>query len=331
MVNKIFSVGGYLEQLKSAYDKLRTDGKTGALVGRLTSKNFTDADIEEFKATVQGIIPTIARGIFGEVGVLTDNDIKQYAGAIGGVSTPEEGFDIIFGNMIDNVINKATITLKVGASNGKNVSGFADDYEAFVNRVGAIAGRDPLQKSSNVMLYSNLDNMKSQLDAESYNSFFIDTLLPYAESNGKMSVEDAFTVLKGIKEQSILMPEGAQDFKNEGSGSNNASTVEEALPEPVAKAEDGEAGGQCGRFVNNATGLGVGDTFESKMNKMDPSIKKPEPGMVFTMPYKDSGHCGFIVEVKGDKVVVKDSNWGLDEKVETHEIPLSKISGLKRV
>jgi len=48
---------------------------------------------------------------------------------------------------------------------------------------------------------------------------------------------------------------------------------------------------------------------------MDSSITEPKAGMVFTMPYKKTGHCGFIVDVQGDNVIVKDSNWSLDEKV----------------
>jgi len=106
----------------------------------------------------------------------------------------------------------------------------------------------------------------------------------------------------------------------------------QALPEEVAKAEPGEKGGQCGRFVNKATGLGLGDSYQSKMAKMDSSITEPEPGMVFVMPYGSTGHTGFIVAVNWEKgtVTVKDSNYSLDEKVKVHEIPINKITGLRR-
>lgn len=122
------------------------------------------------------------------------------------------------------------------------------------------------------------------------------------------------------------------DLINEQSGKTNVeSDTNTALPKEVSNANTGDTGGQCGRFVNKATGLGVGDTFSSKMAKMDKSIKKPEAGMVFTMPYKDTGHCGFIESVEGDYAIVKDSNWSLDEKVKTHKIPLNKITGYARV
>ena len=109
-------------------------------------------------------------------------------------------------------------------------------------------------------------------------------------------------------------------FSSVGSDTNSATLA-------LAGSVDGEKGGQCGRFVNQITGLGVGDSYASKMSKMDMSIKTPEPGMVFTMPYKDTGHCGFIVSIKDGKATVKDSNWSLNEKIKTHVIDISKMTG----
>jgi len=117
-------------------------------------------------------------------------------------------------------------------------------------------------------------------------------------------------------------------FNNVGSDTNLATLKE------VVTEKDGEKGGQCGRFVNKITGLGVGDSYESKIAKMDPSITTPEPGMVFTMPYKDTGHTGFIVGIDGDDAVVKDSNWFVKsspETIKTHKIPLKKMTGFARV
>jgi len=111
-------------------------------------------------------------------------------------------------------------------------------------------------------------------------------------------------------------------FNQGGSGTPTATLSK------VTSYNDGQKAGQCGRFVNKITGLGLGDSYQSKMSKMNPAIKYPAPGMVFVMPYKDTGHTGFILGVKGDKAIVRDSNWGLDEKVKTHEIPISKITGL---
>lgn len=114
-------------------------------------------------------------------------------------------------------------------------------------------------------------------------------------------------------------------FKTVGGDTNKAT-----LSKVVAKS-NGANGGQCGRFVNSITGLGLGDSYTSKMSKMDKNLKVAKPGMVFVMPYKNTGHTGFIVGIDGKNAIVKDSNWGLDEKISTHTIPLSKITGLRTV
>jgi hypothetical protein len=120
-------------------------------------------------------------------------------------------------------------------------------------------------------------------------------------------------------------------FKEESDFSSVSGDTDTATLKKVSKIDDGAKGGQCGKFVNKITGLGVGDTYESKISKMDPSITQPEPGMVFTMPYKDTGHTGIIIGIDGDNAIVKDSNYSLDGKIKTHTIPLAKMTGFVRV
>jgi len=68
------------------------------------------------------------------------------------------------------------------------------------------------------------------------------------------------------------------------------------------------------------------------MAKMDPFIKTPKPGMVFVMPYQNTGHTGIIVGINNDgTATVKDSNWSLNEKVQTHRIPISRMTGFANV
>lgn len=126
---------------------------------------------------------------------------------------------------------------------------------------------------------------------------------------------------------------GSSDFNTElQTSSKGAVTKLAAIP-------DNTKGGQCGRFVNKLTGLGVGDSYQSKLSKMDPNIKRPEPGMVFVSPYKDTGHIGFILDTyvneNGNEIaIVKDSNWFVNsapEQIRTHEIPVSSMTGFKRV
>jgi len=112
------------------------------------------------------------------------------------------------------------------------------------------------------------------------------------------------------------------DFNSVGGDTNKAA---------IAGTAVGEKGGQCGRFVNKITNLGVGDSYTSKMSKMDKSIKTPQAGMVFVMPYNNTGHTGFIMSIKDGVATVKDSNWSLDEKIKIHTIPVSKMTGFSYI
>lgn len=102
---------------------------------------------------------------------------------------------------------------------------------------------------------------------------------------------------------------------------------------------EGTDGGQCGRFVNQLTGLGVGDSFESKMAKTDPSIgttnNPPRPGDVFMQPYSWTGHTGIVTGVTplpdgSYQLDIIDSNFGLDEKVQHRQINSRNVSGFAR-
>lgn len=107
-----------------------------------------------------------------------------------------------------------------------------------------------------------------------------------------------------------------------------------ALAKVVAKP-DGTKGGQCGHFVNQVTKIGVGDSYKSKLAKMDPTIKTPGPGMVFVMPTNgatsENGHVGIILSVNNGIATVKDSNWKGNETILTHQIPISKMTGFKKI
>ena len=187
--------------------------------------------------------------------------------------------------------------------------------------------------------YKNLRSEKARLiNQKTGSDDGLDYLIDYDFSMSKpASLEDYYqsnpdkreTVERMINENPNLSDDEIlqildPDFNGVGGDTNKA--VSKAITVP-----DGKEGGQCGRFVNKYTGLNLGDSYKSKISKMDASITKPKPGMVFVIPYGNTGHTGFIVDIEGDQAVVKDSNYSLDEKVKTHKIPISKITGLRRV
>ena len=127
----------------------------------------------------------------------------------------------------------------------------------------------------------------------------------------------------------VTMNEVTGEIKVQGQYSGGSGAPADALSVP-----DGSIGGQCGHFVNQYAGLGMGDSYSSKLDKMDSSITTPEPGMVFVMPIAGSsnGHTGFIVSISEDGLTatVKDSNYyskSDPEAVRTHTIPVASMTG----
>lgn len=148
------------------------------------------------------------------------------------------------------------------------------------------------------------------------------------ESNFKKAISDMINEYQSLVDEAKTKVNDPLNLTKVGGDTNTA------ILNKLNTVKSGEKGGQCGRFVNKLTGykLGLGDSYQSKISKMDPSIRYPEPGMVFVTPYKDTGHTGFIVAVNNDgTVTVKDSNYGLDEKVRIRTMPITKITGLARV
>lgn len=114
---------------------------TGVLQGRLrtlASQFGGDASAAAINATIQGLIPSVARGIFNEVGVLTDADVENYKKTVGNINTPEESNKAIQYILADTLVRTYANTLTDAARNQQDVSLFADEYNNFVKRTNSL-------------------------------------------------------------------------------------------------------------------------------------------------------------------------------------------------
>jgi len=114
---------------------------TGPIKGR--ARNFLtklggDADAAAINAALQGLIPTVARGIFGEVGVLTDTDIENYKKTLPNLTSDEDQNDLITLIMLDVLENSFTNTLKSNAQAGRNTSRFYPDLLEIRSRISEL-------------------------------------------------------------------------------------------------------------------------------------------------------------------------------------------------
>jgi hypothetical protein len=90
--------------------------KTGPIIGILRSKNPYDVKSQQIKAQLQAIVPNLARGIYGEVGVLTDNDIKNYAKTLPKLTNPEDVRNAILGITLKSVQRSLENKIRINAN-----------------------------------------------------------------------------------------------------------------------------------------------------------------------------------------------------------------------
>ena len=103
--------------------------KTGPILGSFRAMNPWDTKGQTIKAQLNAVVPNLARGVYGEVGVLTDNDIKNYAKTIPNLSSTEDVRNAILYITLDMIGKSIKNTLETNAAAGRDVSGFVDIYE----------------------------------------------------------------------------------------------------------------------------------------------------------------------------------------------------------
>lgn len=119
------------EKLSSDYvdqQKKDTGVDLNPIWGKVRKFNPWDMDAQAIKAQLQAIVPNLARGIYGEVGVLTDNDIKNYAQTLPTLTSTEEVRKAVLGMTIRSVQRSIENKLKSQAASGRDVSGYLQMY-----------------------------------------------------------------------------------------------------------------------------------------------------------------------------------------------------------
>lgn len=85
-------------------------------------------DLAAFRNRIAMMVTDLARGVFGEVGVLTDADVMRYEKLLADPRTPAETNIILSEMLLDTVRKKADTLFTSLASSGKNVSGMIPTY-----------------------------------------------------------------------------------------------------------------------------------------------------------------------------------------------------------
>lgn len=136
-MEKSLTVLDQIGTLQSSFDSeewyddkgVRHTMKTGPLIGAFRGANPWDTNAQTIKAQLNAIVPNLARGVYGEVGVLTDNDIKNYSKTLPTLTSTEDIRNAVLYITTDMIAKSMGTKLKNQAAGQRDVSGYADLYK----------------------------------------------------------------------------------------------------------------------------------------------------------------------------------------------------------
>lgn len=137
---KAMTVLGQLDSLQQNISKTRT-GFTAGRVNKLLATIGQNPNAGVIMAQLQAVVPNLARGVYGEVGVLTDNDITNYTKTIPNLTAPKDQNDAILALTLKTVKNSIENQLRSASNSGVNVSGWVEDYNRISTQINTIEDR----------------------------------------------------------------------------------------------------------------------------------------------------------------------------------------------
>ena len=139
VTNVLGQLGVLQENLTNGFTEGKIEGvKTGPLVGAFKSANPWSTEGQVIKAQLNAIVPNLARGVYGEVGVLTDNDIKTYSGTIPNLKSTEDIRNAVLYITVDMIKRNIENKIENQAAGQRDMSGYADIYKSVVEQSDAI-------------------------------------------------------------------------------------------------------------------------------------------------------------------------------------------------
>lgn len=133
-----------LDQLDSLQKNISAQNKTGFFKGNvnnLVAAIGQNADVGTINAQLQAIVPNLARGVYGEVGVLTDNDIANYRKTLPNLTSPNDQNDAVLALTLKTVQNNLKNTLLTAANSKIDVSRFTPQYLEVTKKINEINDR----------------------------------------------------------------------------------------------------------------------------------------------------------------------------------------------
>jgi hypothetical protein len=129
-INKIIALKSAAEDLNSIEARLNNipEQFRGPVGGFLAGKNPYSAEIQALNSQVVQIVPGLARGVFGEVGVLNDADIERYTRTIPDIKKDPKVAQQIIKELREKLKRSENNTVSGYEKSGFDVSGFKEGY-----------------------------------------------------------------------------------------------------------------------------------------------------------------------------------------------------------
>lgn len=136
-IQKSIAVINQLEGLQQSIGNTVTD----PILGTLRKFNPYDFDARAIQAQLQALVPNLARGVYGEVGVLTDQDIKNYIQTLPNIKGTKAQNEFVTGMTLRTVQRNLESQLETLASAGYDISGFRNQYQKVLDTVRSMENR----------------------------------------------------------------------------------------------------------------------------------------------------------------------------------------------
>lgn len=139
-----------IDQLGDLQKSIERQGSTGFIQGR-AAKLFDlmgmDANAGLIQAQLTALVPQIAKGTYGEVGVLTNTDSENYKKTLGNLTNSKDKNDLVLAMTLNVVAKGLKGTLETEANNGVNMSGNIQIYNEIIAKKNEIEDRIGVTKT----------------------------------------------------------------------------------------------------------------------------------------------------------------------------------------
>lgn len=130
---------GNVKELQKLVEKQGNTGPvSGSVQGFLGKLDSNFANAAAINAQIQRTVPGLARGIFKEVGVLTDQDIANYKKTLPNLTNPEDQNKLALLATYDVIERSLALSLGNQAKAKNDVSGYYQDYIDTKNTVAQL-------------------------------------------------------------------------------------------------------------------------------------------------------------------------------------------------